>query len=149
MVKEAGLVEEKKVAARGSGGIGEKELALLRWLAERPGGASVGEAAEAYGSDAGLARSTVQTMLERLHAKGHLKRRRQEGVYRYAPSQPAGELLRGLVRSFVAGPLGGSLSPFVAYLAEVERDALDPDELAALERAVERLQGTRTTEEES
>ena len=60
-------------------GIGERELALLHWVQDR-GGCSVGEAAEGFGQPAGLARSTVQTMLERLHDKGHLERRRQEGV---------------------------------------------------------------------
>lgn len=134
--------------AASRGGIGERELALLRWIAEQPAGITVGEASDRFGGEAGLARSTVQTMLERLHGKGHLRRRRHGGVYRYALAQPAGELLRGLVRSFVAGPLGGSLSPFVAYLAEVEREQLSADELAALERAVERLQGQPAREEE-
>ena len=120
-----------------SGGVGERELALLRWVAAGEGGASVGEAAEGYGTGAGLARSTVQTMLERLHEKGYLRRRRQRGVYRYVAAQPAGELLRGLVRSFVEGTLGGSLSPFVAYL--VEEGEASPEERAALEQLVERL----------
>ena len=120
----------------GKTGIGERELELLRWVQER-GGCSVGQAAEGFGAAAGLARSTVQTMLERLYDKGHLERRRDGGVYRYAASVPAGELLRGLVRNFVAGPLGGSVSPFVAYLAEAED--VGPEELAALEALVERL----------
>jgi predicted transcriptional regulator len=122
-------------------GIGDRELALLRWVAEQAGPVSVGEAAEGFGAEEGLARSTVQTMLERLHEKRHLQRRRQSGVYRYAPSLPAAELLRGLVRSFVQGPLGGSVSPVVAYLAEMRE--VSPDELAELERAVERLQERR------
>lgn len=117
-------------------GVGERELVLLRWVAER-GGATVGEAFDAFGDAGGLARSTVQTMLERLHEKGFLRRRRQQGVYRYAAAQPSGELLRGLVRSFVEGTLGGSLSPFVAYL--VEESAASPAERAALEQLVERL----------
>jgi predicted transcriptional regulator len=122
-------------------GIGERELALLRWVAEQSRPVSVGEAADGFGAEGGLARSTVQTMLERLHEKKHLQRRRRAGVYRYAASQPAAELLRGLVRSFVQGPLGGSVSPVVAYLAEVNE--VSPDELAELERAVERLHERR------
>ena len=124
-------------------GIGDRELELLRWVQER-GSASVGEAAEGFGAPAGLARSTVQTMLERLHEKRHLQRRREGGVYRYAAALPAGELLRGLVGSFVAGTLGGSVSPFVAYLAEKEE--VSADELAELEALVERLQERRRSE---
>jgi len=121
-------------------GVGERELALLRWVDERDG-VTVGEAAEGFGDEHGLARSTVQTMLERLHEKGYLRRRRQHGVYRYAVAQRSGELLRGLVRSFVDGPLGGSLSPFVAYL--VEQHPVSADERTALERLVERLEAER------
>ena len=117
-------------------GVGERELALLRWVGER-GGASVGEAAETFGAAEGLARSTVQTMLERLHDKGFLRRRRLQGVYRYTAAQAPGELLQGLVRSFVEGTLGGSLSPFVAYL--VEEGAASAEERAALAGLVERL----------
>lgn len=123
-----------------TGGVGERELALLRWVAEE-GGATVGEAAEGFGVAGGLARSTVQTMLERLHEKGFLRRRRAQGVYRYAAAQGSGELLRGLVRSFVEGPLGGSLGPFVAYL--VEEGGVSAEERAALEQLVERLEERR------
>ena len=131
------------MAAATKTGIGDRELALLGWVQER-GSCSVGEAAEGFGGAAGLARSTVQTMLERLHDKGHLGRRRDGGVYRYAPAVGRGELLRGLVRSFVAGPLGGSVSPFVAYLAEAEE--VGAEELAELEALVEKLQERRRGE---
>ena len=81
-------------------------------------------------------------MLERLHEKGFLKRRKQGGLYRYAPAQGSAELQRGLVRSFVEETLGGSLGPFVAYL--VEERSMSDDERAALERLVERLEDERS-----
>ena len=66
--------------------------------------------------------------MERLREKGYLARTKEGPVHRYAPSEPASDLLRGLVRDFVQKALGGSVSPFVAYLAE---DAdLSPAELA-------------------
>ena len=126
-----------RTGATGEAGVGDRELALLRWVSGR-GSASVGEAAEGFGGEERLARSTVQTMLERLHEKGFLRRRKQGGLYRYAPAQGSADLLRGLVRSFVEGTLGGSLTPFVAYL--VEERAMSEEELAALERLVERLE---------
>ena len=107
-------------------------------------GASVGEAADEYGAAQELARSTVQTMLERMHEKGYLRRNRTQGVYRYSAAQPAGELLRSLVSSFVDGPLGGSLSPFVAYL--VEKGEVSAEERAALEQLVERLEAKKEEE---
>lgn len=126
------------------GTIGDRELALLRWIAER-GGATVGEAAEEYGTPRDLARSTVLTMMERLRRKGHLTRRREEGVYRYSSPRSPRELMRGVVEGFVERTLGGSLSPFTAYLAEAEE--VSDDELAELEAIVARLRDDRREEE--
>lgn len=125
--------------------IGDRELDLLRWL-ERAGSATVGEAAERYGADQGLARSTVLTMMERLRKKGHLTRRLAQGVYRYTSRVPTSEVMRDVVRDFVRQTLDGSVAPFVAYLSE---DAQVSDaELAELEDLVRRLQ-QRKTEVES
>lgn len=125
--------------------VGDQELALLRWVAER-GGSSVGEAAAEFGAARGLARSTVLTMMERLRKKGRLERRRQAGVYRYSSPAAPEEVLRGVVRSFVEKTLDGSLSPFAAYLTE--RTRVTAGELAELEAAVARLQAQRDAEDE-
>jgi predicted transcriptional regulator len=117
--------------------LGEQELDLLRWVAES-GPVTVGRAAEIYGSERGLARSTVLTMMERLRTKGRLQRRRVAGVYEYASPVPAAELMRGVVSGFVEKALAGSVSPFVAYLTERSSD-VSPEDLAELERLVERL----------
>ena len=123
--------------------IGDQELALLRYVAER-GEATVGEAAEGFGTPRELARSTVLTMMERLRAKGYLERRHAEGVFRYTARASAAELLRGDDRDFVERTLGGSVSPFVAYLTETGE--VSDAELAELERLVARLQSQRTEE---
>lgn len=117
-------------------GIGDRELELVRWL-EAAGGATVGEAAEAWGAPRGLARSTVLTMMERLRRKRLLRRREVDGVFRYGVAVPAAELVRRAIARFVDETLGGSLTPFVSYLAE--REELDDAELAELERLLARL----------
>jgi predicted transcriptional regulator len=117
--------------------LGDQELAVLRHIAEA-GSATVGEVADSFGADRGLARSTVLTMMERLRQKGFLSRRRVEGVYRYASRATAADVLRNAVRGFVERTLDGSVSPVVAYLAE--REEVSPDELAELEDLVSRLQ---------
>jgi len=116
--------------------VGEQELALLRWVAER-GPVSVGEAAEAFGSPRGLARSTVLTMMERLRAKRRLTRRRTGGVFLYRSPEAPDQVLRAAVSRFVEGTLGGSLSPFVRFLAET--DELPESEVAELQALVARL----------
>ena len=123
--------------------IGDQELALLRFVAER-GSASVEQAVEGFGAARGLARSTVLTMMERLRAKGHLARRRVRGVFQYSSPASSGEVLREVVRSFVENKLDGSVSPFVSYL--VESAEVTDDELAELERLVATLQSRRGNE---
>jgi len=123
--------------------VGERELALLRFIAER-GGATVGEAAHEFGRPRELARSTVLTMMERLRDKDLLERRKVEGVYRYTSPASAPELLRGVVERFVERTLGGSVSPFVAYLTESAE--VSEQELAELEDLVSKLQSRRTEE---
>lgn len=116
---------------------GEQELALLTWLAEHPA-ITVGEVAEQYGAERGLARSTVLTMMERLRKKGHLTRRRAHGVFRYSSGAGPEDVLKDAVSTFVSRTLGGSVSPFVAYLSEEAE--VTADELAELEALVARLQ---------
>lgn len=124
--------------------IGDRELELLRWL-EGAGGASVGETAERWGANRGLARSTVLTMMERLRGKRMLRRREVGGVFRYAVAVPANELARRAVQQFVDDTLGGSLAPFVSYLAE--RESLDEAQLIELEALLTKLRDRRDGEE--
>ncbi|HJQ99079.1 MAG TPA: BlaI/MecI/CopY family transcriptional regulator [Candidatus Polarisedimenticolaceae bacterium] len=119
--------------ARGT--LGEQETQILREIVEN-GPGSVGELHTRFGEPKGLARSTVLTMMERLRAKGFLVRKRQDGIFRYAPRE-GGDVLSGVVGRFVENALGGSLSPFVAYLSGRER--ITEEELRDLERAVDRL----------
>jgi predicted transcriptional regulator len=116
---------------------GEQELALLTWIAEHPA-ITVGEVAEQYGAPRALARSTVLTMMERLRKKGHLSRRRVQGVFRYATGAGPADLLKDAVGTFVSRTLGGSVSPFVAYLGDEAE--VTPEQLAELENLVARLQ---------
>ena len=62
--------------------IGEQELELLKHVADS-GGATVVEVAEVFGTERGLARSTVLTMMERLRKKGQLVRLLDRTVFRY------------------------------------------------------------------
>jgi len=120
--------------------IGDQELALLRFVADRQQ-TTVAQAVEGFGQPRGLARSTVLTMMERLRKKGHLRRRQVDGIYQYAPRTAPGAAVRQAVQTFVDRTLGGSITPFVAYLAERER--LSDDELAELETLLAQLQRDR------
>ena len=120
--------------------IGDQEMALLRFVSDA-GRATVAQAVEGFGLPRGLARSTVLTMMERLRKKGHLGRRQVDGLYQYAPRTAPGAAVRQAVQTFVDRTLGGSITPFVTYLAERER--LSDEELAELETLLAKLQQDR------
>ena len=120
--------------------IGDQELALLRFVSDA-GRATVAQAVEGFGLPRGLARSTVLTMMERLRKKGHLSRRRADGIYHYAPRTAPGAALQHAVRTFVDRTLGGSITPFVAYVAD--KESLSDDEIEELESLLAKLQRDR------
>jgi len=119
--------------------LGDQELALLRYVAANAP-VTVGETATGYGEDNGLARNTVETMMERLRKKSFLTRSRDGGVFRYSPAVDPQELSASLVGRFVEQTLSGSLLPFVTYFSQQNR--LSASELAELERLVSKLQNT-------
>lgn len=97
--------------------LGSTEVEILHYLGDRPA-MSVGEVAEHFAQTTGQARTTILTIMERLRKKGYLTRKQVKGVYHYSLKVAKQDFLRGLVRSFVDTTLGGSVSPFVAYLSE-------------------------------
>ena len=92
------------------------ELELLKQVGQGP--VSVRELTQRVEEVSGHARTTVLTMVERLRRKGYLTRKKINGVNRYSPRFSWQEVLRNTVSDFIQGFLGGSASPFLAYLAE-------------------------------
>lgn len=128
--------EDKKPA------LGEQELEILRFVqdfSQTKGPVSVREAFEQWAVPRGKARTTVLTMMERLREKGFLERTRSNdgATFVYAPVLAKQELMQGLVQEFVQKTLGGSLSPFVAYLANGPE--LSEGEMDELRRLVAEL----------
>lgn len=117
--------------------LGRAELELLQYVDAHPG-TTVGDAAAAFGTPRGLARTTVLTMMQRLVTKGFLKRRQVKSVYRYSARVPASRTVVDLVSEFVSGVLGGSVSPFVAYLSQArDLSEQEVDELRQLVQGLE------------
>lgn len=107
--------------------LGDQELTLLRYVSDHAP-VTVREAAEQFGEPHGLARTTILTMMERLRSKNFLTRAKDQGAFQYSPVVAKTELMQTLVRDFVEKSLGGSLSPFVAYLSQAklsEREAAE------------------------
>ena len=121
--------------------LGDQELTLLRYVTDRAP-VTVREVAEQFGEEHSLARTTVLTMMERLRKKNFLARSKDGGSYLYTPVVAKTELMQGLVSDFVEKALGGSLSPFVAYLSQPNK--LTDRERAELRRLVDGLDTAHT-----
>jgi len=118
--------------------LGEQESDLLRFIGDRGGPVTVRDVAADWGGPRGLARTTVLTMMERLRKKNFLTRAPGDGAaLEYLPTQPKSDLMRSMVQDFIQNKLGGSVSPFVAYLTE-STDLTDA-ELADLRQLVDAL----------
>lgn len=117
--------------------IGRAELEVLNYIQNRHP-ITVREVAEHFAREKGHVRTTTLNVMGRLVRKRFLTRRKAGGVYEYSPRMSKGELLRGLVDGFVDRALGGSLSPFVAYLANDAQ--LSDNDLAELRKLVAGLE---------
>jgi predicted transcriptional regulator len=117
--------------------LGPLELDVLRYVADH-GPVSVREAADHFAEASGHARTTVLTVMERLRAKGYLSRRKGGGLQRYIATAAKADVLQGIIADFVDGALGGSVSPFVAYLLRSRE--LNGDEIRKLEQLLKRME---------
>ena len=121
--------------------IGRAEMVILRYVTDHHP-VTVRDVAEHLAETKGHVRTTALNIMERLRKKGYLTRKRLTGVFHYSPRQGKSELLRGLVRDFVDRALGGSVSPFVAYLTQEARiTTAELDELKRLVRELEEHKG--------
>jgi predicted transcriptional regulator len=117
--------------------LGHLELDVLQYIADHHP-ITVREVATRFAETSGQARTTLLTVMERLRAKGYLTRRKSGGVHRYVPTLSKSELLHQVVGDFVHDVLGGSVSPFVAYLTR--SSLLSDDEIRKLEGLLKRIE---------
>src|SRR5688572_9561235 len=123
--------------------VGRAELEILHFIQDHHP-VSVRDVADHFAQERGHVRTTILNVMERLRKKGFLSRRKAGGLFQYEPRVGKADLLRSLVGDFVAKTLGGSLSPFVAYLS---RDAkFSEAELSELRQVISELRGKEKSE---
>lgn len=117
--------------------ISEAELHVMEvlWASAKPLTAT--EVADGIEPQREWTLATVKTMLSRLAAKGALSHREEGRRYLYSPAIERETYVGGESRRFVDRLFGGRLSPLVARLAE--EDALDDDDIAAIEAILKEL----------
>ncbi len=117
----------------------EYEVLAALWEASD---ASARELHERIGTPAGLAYTTTAKVLDRLHAKGLVARRRVGKAFRYRPSAPRTSVERARTKESLGRLLGAEPVPAIARLVEAVED-LDPDLLDELARAVQARRRSR------
>ena len=122
--------------ARDAQDITEAELALMQRLWEA-GRASIRQLTDALYPTGGAAQyATVQKQLERLEAKGFVRRDRSLFVHVFEPAIDRDELIGRRIRTMAEKLCGGSLVPILSHLARSK--ALIEKERRALRELIER-----------
>ena len=97
--------------------LGQVQLRVLQYVADHDP-VRVSEVAKHFARTEGKARTTILTVMEKLREKRYLTRKKCKGAFHYSPCLSKNDVMTSIVERFINGSLGGSISPFIAYLAE-------------------------------
>ncbi|MBL8793540.1 MAG: BlaI/MecI/CopY family transcriptional regulator [Planctomycetia bacterium] len=115
--------------------ITDAELAVLEALWER-GPATIRQLTDALYPDGGAAQyATVQKLLERLEAKGGVRRNRQAAVHVFAAVLDREQLIGRRLRAMADQLCGGSLTPLLTHLVQTTK--LSPEQRQELRALIE------------
>jgi predicted transcriptional regulator len=121
--------EREEIMGRPAQDITESELSVLRVLWDR-GTATIRQLTDVLYPRGGPAQyATVQKLLDRMEAKGYVRRDRTLFVHVFEPVQDRDELIGHRLRSLAEMLCDGSLTPLLTHLARA-KDLTEEDRLA-------------------
>lgn len=127
--------------ARPTQDVTDAELAVLQALWDR-GAATIRQLTDAiYPQGGSSAYATVQKLLERLEAKGCVRRERGPAVHRFSAVIDRDELIGRRLQDMAEKLCGGSMTPLLTHLVQAERLSLR--DLQALRALIEQLDGRK------
>jgi BlaI family transcriptional regulator, penicillinase repressor len=92
-----------------------QELEIMKVIWPR-GQATIREVHDALNEHRTVAYTSVQTMMNILETKGHLKRQPGEKAHVYSPVRPQQAVVKSMVREFVNRVFDGSARPLLVHL---------------------------------
>jgi BlaI family transcriptional regulator, penicillinase repressor len=107
----------------------ELEIMKIVWPL---GGATVRDIYERLRDRRSIAYTTVQTMMNILEAKGHLRKQPGDRAQVYVPVRPQQAVVKSMVREFVDRVFDGSARPLLVHL--VKEKGLTDRERRALQK---------------
>ena len=113
--------------------LGDLQLNILKVLWDR-GEATVAEVLEALGPRAGLAYTTVATMLRKMEARALVAHRPEGRTFIYRASVAAETVTRGMADHLLDRLFEGNLADLVSHLLTTRE--VSPGELRRLERLI-------------
>jgi BlaI family penicillinase repressor len=112
-----------------------QELEIMKTIWPK-GQATVREVYDDMRARKSVAYTTVQTMMNILETKGHLRREPGEKASVYAPTRPQQAVVRSMVKEFVNRVFDGSSRPLLVHLLK-DKD-LNDRERRALQRLLKK-----------
>jgi predicted transcriptional regulator len=108
--------------------LGQLELEVLKMVWNAPG-SSVNEVTDTLLRHKEYARTTILTVIQRLHKKEFLKRKKENGTFRYYPTDSKESVMGGLTQRFVESAFEGSASSLVQHLTQTQLSAAELEEM--------------------
>lgn len=119
--------------------LGELELEVMKILWHQ-GKSSVLQVSEKLSKQKGYARTTILTIIQRLHKKGFLKRKKEDGVYRYEPTQKRQQVMGRLLSQFIDRVFDGSSTSLVQQMTGANMSEEEMDQIKAIIEKAHRAQ---------
>jgi predicted transcriptional regulator len=113
--------------------LGQLELAVLKTVWNQPG-STVNEITDALLQQKEYARTTILTVVQRLHKKGFLTRSKKQGTFRYYPTESKEVVMGNLTQRFIQSTFEGSASNLIQHLTST---ILSADELAEMRNIID------------
>jgi BlaI family transcriptional regulator, penicillinase repressor len=113
-----------------------QELAVMKVIWKRKGGATVRDVYEALREGRPVAYTTVMTTMNILEGKGFLGKQREERAFRYVPTRSRQQVVGAMVKDFVNRVFDGAAQPLLLHLSTSE--TLSPAERAELRKLIDK-----------
>jgi BlaI family penicillinase repressor len=114
--------------------LGKVQLQIMQFLWQR-GEATAREITNHLADAGGLSRSTVQTLLRKLEAKGAVQHVERSGIFVFSPVAQESDITASSTRDFLSRVFQGSIAGLVSHVLAHEN--VTPDELQRLKNLID------------